>query len=312
MKKILCLFFLIVLLLPACAPVKTPPPPTPTATPAAQPWAPASAADVNQLASAFEKLIRTQEEGYKPGNQATFLSIYADNAVFKDDTYGDGETGAEAIYQILAYSQIYFPNWKQQITEGFIAGDGGAALENDWDLMPDNYQFTQDDPQKVLSWLKLKDNLIKRWLLMYGLDSMEKGGSVEKSILDYAQGLLSSYQSAWSSGDPNQVAKLYAASSVRNDSIFGRVSEGSNAVSTYATTFFTQFPGAKWTLSQGYGEGGGPDPLVSGLFVINVPGTGGQPCEVRTIVILASSEGQINQEDVFHDPQSLIACGWAQ
>jgi hypothetical protein len=81
------------------------------------------------------------------------------------------------------------------------------------------------------------------WTLFEGPESIEKRDDVivDKGRFDEARSLLSSYGSAWSSGDANLVGKLYADSAIRKDTIFQESQQGSETMSSFASWSFNSY-----------------------------------------------------------------------
>jgi hypothetical protein len=180
-----------------------------------------------------------------------------------------------------------------------------------WDITLRGYEFTQDDPLVEIDLLETRGDRISYWTLLYGLDTLEKVGWTGER-LDEARSLLSSYSSAWSSGDPRIVGDLYAHDAVREDTIFGQRAEGRRAISSFAESFFAWYPGAQWKLLLPFGDGRLQGPVVGGVFALKVSGPSGERCEVQAAVLLKTSDDQIVREALYYGGDSLISCGWAR
>ena len=110
------------------------------------------------------------------------------------------------------------------------------------------------------------------------------------------------YATAWASGDPDQVVALYDAAAIRDDSIAGTRTEGSQAVRTTATDFFVAHSDATWELLLPFGAG----TTSGGIFAIG----DADGCSVRATVVLHIKSGKIVQEKVYYDGASLLAGCW--
>jgi ketosteroid isomerase-like protein len=144
------------------------------------------------------------------------------------------------------------------------------------------------------------------------LEATEKLKLGTKKRFDEARSLLSSYQSAWSSGDSIRVAELYSNDAVRTDTLFHEKQEGQEAITSFAESFFAWYPDALWILLQSFGEWQGESPIIGGTFAVEVTDSANQTCEVLVAVLLQASEGKIAHESIYYEPDSLIKCGWAK
>jgi ketosteroid isomerase-like protein len=126
--------------------------------------------------------------------------------------------------------------------------------------------------------------------------------------------MLNYYASAWSSMDFEAVANMYAKDALRQDTLFSESQEESKAIKAFAESFFTWYPGAQWTPLVMFGEKGFHDKpqAIGSSYAIEVTDPTGEACEVMVVVLLHVFEGEIVQEDLYYDTDSLIQCGWAQ
>ena len=319
MRKILVLAIAVLFLLTSCQPAPLPatvpsptPPPTLTPTLTPVPHQPTSLADAQRIASAFEKLERAQRDAWESGDASTFRAAYTADAVMLDKTFGDHFVGIDQIVGIFDTMLVIAPSWTSQVTDRYIGLEEEITVDNLWNLELGGYKFTQADPLVEVDWLQTRDDRISYWTLFYTLDSLEKIYRASSGRLAQAGSLLSSYQSAWSSGDPQALSRLYAIDAVREDSLFGERQSGREAVASFARSFFAWYPGTQWSLSLVFGEGRGDAPGTGGLFTIPVSDSNGWRCEVRVAVLLQTSQDQITRESLFYALQSLIKCGWAR
>jgi ketosteroid isomerase-like protein len=267
---------------------------------------------VESIASALEVLINAEGQVWFSGDDQAFRAVFTEDAIFTDKTFGDLAVGIDAIEAFSANLAMGIPTWKGQLIDRYIGLEGGITVNNIWNLELGGHKFTQDDPLVEVDWLQTRDNHITSMTCLYSLDTLKNSFSADQQRLDQANSLLSSFQSAWSSGDQQVVSELHSSDSVREDSLFGEMQPGREAIGSFAKLFFAWFPRARWSLSMGFGEGRGDSPKTGGLFVIRVNDLSGQPCDVRAVVLLQTAEDQIVHEDLFYEPQSLIKCGWAR
>jgi hypothetical protein len=205
-----------------------------------------------------------------------------------------------------------FPLLRRKATNHFISREDYLAVYDYWGFKLGPAELTLDNPMLLTFLLETRDDLISYWTLFYGLETMEKARLTSKERLDEAKTLLLSYSSAWSSGNPNIIAELYTNSAARKDTIFGEFLEGSEAISSFAESFFARYPSAKLTLLQAFGEGKGETPIIGGTYAVEVTNSTNQPCDVLFGVLLQASEGKITHETLYYEPDSLVKCGWAQ
>lgn len=308
---------LALLLLVGCsvptAPTSIPPtsiPSTPTATP--QPRPPVALAKVQQSAAEFGTLANALVASWNSRDNQAVRAIFTDDAVAQDMTFFGHETGSEAIAGFVAGMTLYGPDWQARVTDQYIGVGDGLVLDEYWNIKLHGHQFTQADPVVEVDRLQIREDRIATWDLFYTLDSMEKTGGVPQSRFNEARALLSAYQTAWSSRDPQAVAALYVGNAVRKDTIFGESQAGRADIAAFAKTFFGWYPGVQWTLNLAFGDGHGGNPVTGGTYAIRVSDLSGQPCDVQVAVLLWTSENLISQEITYYEPESLVKCGWAR
>ena len=84
-----------------------------------------------------------------------------------------------------------------------------------------------------------------------------------------------------------------------------------DAIQAFTANLFTLYPNLGWELLRPFGENS-PGKVRGGVYDIHLPGEGNKPCEVRTLLLLELSEEGILNERTYYDPESLIACNWAE
>jgi ketosteroid isomerase-like protein len=257
-------------------------------------------------------LINAEGEVWSSGDDQAFRAVFTEDAIFTDKTFGDLAVGIDAIEALSAGVGMGMPSWTGQLIDRYIGLDGGITVNNIWNLELGGHKFTQDDPLVEVDWLQTRDNHISSMTCLHSLDTLKKSFSADQQRLDQASSLLSFYQSAWSSGDQQAVSELYSSDAVREDSLFGEMQPGQEAIGSFAKSLFAWYPGAQWSLSMGFGEGRGDSPKTGGLFVIRVNDLSGQPCEMQMAVLLQTAEDKIAHEIIYYEPESLIKCGWAR
>ncbi len=303
MKKIFVMIVTLAILLTGCQLVPTP---SPTPRP------PLSLSELERTSSAFESLASAEVKAWNTRDNQLIRTIFTEDAVMRDRTYSDFVTGPDEIIRLIVSVASFGSKWEAQLKDSYIAKDEGITVSDLWNLGLGGYAFTQADPMVEVDRLKISDNHITNWTLFYGLDSIEKTHRATSERLEEARALLSTYQMAWSSGDPQVVGALYSSDTVREDTLFGERQEGQAAIRSFAKSYTGWYPGVLWDLSLAFGEGQGDSPVTGGLYTVQATDLEGQPCIVQVAVLLQTSENLISHETIFYEPQSLIRCGWAR
>ncbi len=275
------------------------------------PREPVPANVVHSASRAFDTLARAGWDAWTTPDGQTAQSPFAGDAVFHDESFGDHAVGIDEITSLLAFMSTYAPSWEATITERYIGLGDGIAVTRSRNISVNGHDFTQADPLLSVDRLQFRDGRITYWTAFYAFDSLQKTQGASRH-LDEAKAMLSSYQAAWSSGDSNAVARLYAVDAEWKDTLFGQHLEGRREIESFAEKFFNWYPGGRWDLSLDFGNSRG-DPLTTGgLFLITVPQIGAQDCQVGATVLLQISGAQIIRQSLYYQPESLVSCGWAR
>jgi len=267
--------------------------------------------DVSHMENEFAGLARAQVDFWNSQDQKAAHTLFTEDASFLDWTFGDHVEGPDAIYGIVAAVAASDPDWHSSAREWFVGRQDGIAVSDMWNVNLGYGMYTREHPLVEVDWLHLRAGQIYSWRIMYGFDSLDKSNFMLTSRADEIRALLTSYQTAWSSGDPQQVADLYASDGVRQEPLLGVKQEGREAILSYAKSFFAWYPSVQWEFTQPFGEVAPKTPLSGGIFTIHALGSDGKPCDVRAAVLLQDTAGKINHEYVYYDTHSLIKCGWA-
>jgi ketosteroid isomerase-like protein len=276
------------------------------------PREPASAAEVEQTSAAFKAVTNAWDKAYASKDLELIRATYTDDIEHHDETLDAHIVGIDDIEAMTSQFITFFPSLRRLITDWFIGSEDSLAVYEYWNLSLGGHKFTQEDPMVMVFLLETRGDRISDWTLFYDLETIEKSRSAPSERLEKVESLLSSYGSAWSSGNSRIVGDLYAGNAVREDTIFGERQEGREAVSSASESFFAWYSGAQWILLLPFGVGQEDAPMTGGLFEIAVTDTAGQPCKVQTVVLLKTSNDQIVHETLYYEPNSLIACGWTQ
>jgi ketosteroid isomerase-like protein len=269
---------------------------------------PASAAEVETIASVFDKITKANAEAWNEYDLVAMKALYTDDIVFIEKTFGDYIVGIDNVMSMAQGMSLGYPDMQRRITNHYIGMVDSICVYDYWNW----FGATQDNPFLYVFLYKTREDKISNWTLYEGLESAEKADIAPEDRLDEARSLLSNYQSAWSSGDSITVARLYSNEAVRTDTIFQETQEGQDTIASFAKSFFSWYPGIKWTLHKVFGEWAGESPTIGGTFSIHATDSTNQPCEVLAAVLLKASEGKITNESLYYEPDSIIKCGWAK
>jgi hypothetical protein len=272
----------------------------------------ASTAEIERIALKFKTITNAKVEAWNSGDIEAIQALYTNNIVFIDTTFNDHLIGIDAVMVMAREFVSSFPLLRRKAKNHFISREDSLSVYDYWGFRLGSIEFTPDNPMLLTFLLQTHDDLISYWTLFYGLETMEKVKLTSMERLDEAKTLLLSYSSAWSSGNPHIIATLYNNDAVRKDTTFGEFLVGSEAISSFAESFFVRCPGSKLTLLQAFGEGKGETPTIGGIYAVEVTDIANQPCEILVAVLLKASEGKITHEALYYESDSLIDCGWAQ
>jgi hypothetical protein len=288
---------------PSPLPTNTPLPPTaipPTPTTIPRPLL--SADKVKTLSAELERISNAHFQAWMNRDPDLRRQIYTVDVHF----HADNKEWVHTLNEMIAFETSFAsenPNLECRLVDTFIGSEDGFVRDDCWNA----WGTTKDNPELSYDWFTLRNGKISYW---WTFTSDENLATLDPpTIVD--QKLLQDYATAWSSGDPEEVASLYDPETVRSDSLYGESQQGSSTVKEFATKFFTWYPGVRLELLQSFGE----NPISiknGGEYVFHVFDQAGQLCDVSAIILLEPSQDKIIKEWVFYNADSLIACGWAQ
>jgi SnoaL-like domain len=139
----LCILFSITILVGCAKPAEVatqPPPPTDTLLPptptmepsptAISPREPASAAEMERIASALETITKRQVEAWNVYDFDAMRALYADDIEFTDASFGDHIVGINKFIDMARAMSVNFPSMRRQVINHFIGlEDIGASLD---------------------------------------------------------------------------------------------------------------------------------------------------------------------------------------
>ncbi len=315
----LACFILVLLDTASCQPV---PPPMPTATVApptvtsvptatAGPRPPISAADVRAIAAPFDKVSKAYIQAWNTHDIENMRPLLVDD-LSSYEASNDPKPYAQNLLTANWMVLREEPNFEGRQAGIFINRDSAFDIWEMWNYSEDVRPSSPEDPIVAFDWYTLRDGKIATMWLMWETELLKASFGVRQ----YGE-VLQSYDNAWSSGDPQAVAALYAADAVRHDALFGADQTGPAAIQKFARSFFSGYPGMRFERLQSFQLGESKPVKTGGLYVLHAWDQAGKPCDIRTIILLEArilddlSAGKLINEWWFYEPDSLIACGWA-
>jgi hypothetical protein len=286
--------------MPTVAPTETPAPtPVPTATPAAQATlgVPPTAAAVTADAAAFDAVAAHFADAWSSGDPETMRGLYTEDVHLSSGSVV--LDGVEAMVELAGGQLEGSTGFRVAIVDTYLGSAGG--------LVVDEATYSATDPliDLELHVFTTRGDRIATWELL-----IDPTRTHDYRFTEVDAALLAAYATAWSSGDPEAVAALYAGSATREDALFVDTAVGPAAITEAAARLFDRSgsPAARWELLQGFAEPGRS--TTAGLFAIKGSGPDGKACDVRAGVVLEAADGAITRERIWYEPASLVACGW--
>jgi hypothetical protein len=264
---------------------------------------------------------------------------FAENATNYDPSDGSFFDGKAAIVAMQRDFLQYMPNFEAQRKGLYLSGDGVIyvnAEENMWP--PWVPEPTNHPPVDELGVFRFKDGLATSWdiwfsgptlaMVSFGSFAPGKGGP------EQLQKIADQYLSAWSSGDKAQIAALYGDEAAFVDTMLGLQAQGPAAIGELLNKRFGSAGKVSFKILDLYAQTDGPDPPNSqsprqGTLIavgIHYQGTVTANGTSRTIEGLTTLQlgtrmgryfsldpnGLVTREEVFYDPDSLLASGLVQ
>jgi ketosteroid isomerase-like protein len=209
----------------------------------------------------------------------------------------------------------------------FVSADS-AAFDNIWhNLWPYWADEPPDHPPlKFLDRFQFQDGLVTSYIIFDLADNhvITEAGCFPVDGCPELREIVDRYLAAWSSRDEGQIAALYTEDAVFTDSLLGMEVEGSGAIAALADQRFGSIGDTPLEYIELYAQIDGRYPPteeepengrivgVGILYQWNAL-AGGKSSAVESITTFeVNPQGLITREEVFHDPDSLIAAGLAQ
>jgi ketosteroid isomerase-like protein len=261
---------------------------------------PISSDEMTKLVTEFKSILDEQAKAYNNHDIEGIRDIHTQDVTFID--VGQNYYGVGEIINTAAWVFDNYPQFTAKFVDIFV---GKQDVLSQWEYW--NFFISDQNPVVNYTWQKSKEGKISYERTLYEPELYRETGYF--GTIDTV--LLDEYANAWSSGDAQAVANLYNPEAVRQDTLFGVDLHGSEAVKNYAADFFTWYPNVKLESLSTFGAPGKITTL-GGIYAIHTTDGNGKPCDVKTAIVIETKENKVNNEWVFYNPDSLIACGWAQ
>jgi len=260
--------------------------------------------EIRSITAKFESVTNAYLNAWNMHDTEQMREQFTENARYFEEGNAANESNVDTMLDFYKNLFISNPDIQGYHIDTYIARKDGFDV---WESWPANgSMFTKENPIRAYDWYTLSDAKISRLWVLWGDKTL-------KTVhLEFNPQPLVDYASAWSSGDPQAVAALYSEDTIREDTLFGEKQQGSTAINEFSSDFFSWYPAVKLELRQAFGLESKDIRMTGGEYSIHVSDPVGSPCEVKAIILLQMANEKITSETVFYNPDSLIACGWAQ
>jgi hypothetical protein len=122
-----------------------------------------------------------------------------------------------------------------------------------------------------------------------------------------AEDFIDRFESAWETTDPDALGRLYDDRATRHDG-YAADKQARQEIVAWYRLLFDAHPDLTLVVSEGFASGLGP----AATYELTMDG-GGAACVMRIGSVWdLDDEGLILDEYVYYDPETVLACGWAQ
>jgi ketosteroid isomerase-like protein len=259
-----------------------------------------------------ETIARAHTEFWSAHDTDLFDEVYTEDVVHDDGE--DPIVGADDVSSMANNVLMFFPKLQTRARRLYTAGGECLGVYEYFPLNLGGYDFTEDDPLIEIDLLRARDDRIFYWALFEDHPTIEKQNPDEEAMqyLKDERDLLDSYAAAWSSGEMDQVADLYASGATREDVTFGERQDGIKEIRSFSRSFFKQYPAVQWDLETPFSGDISSGQVAGGTYTIRLEGKSSESCAIEAAVLLWRSGQEILKESIFYDADSLIECGWAE
>jgi hypothetical protein len=272
-----------------------------------------SAAEMKAIAAPFDTLSKAYIQAWNTHDTNNMRPLVTDDVTYYESGNNPMLYFASNLMSINKMVLSENPNFQGRQAGIFINRDSAFDIWEMWNYAEDIIPNSIENPISAYDWYTLRDGRIASMWLFWEPELLTAQFGVlihEKPLQDY--------EKAWSSGNPQEVANLYAPNAVRHDALFGLDQTGSSAIQGFASKFFTWYPDVSFTRQRWFQLGESVPVKTGGVYTIRVLDQAGKPCDIQAIILLEavvnsdSSTGKLINEWLFYQPDSLITCGWAQ
>jgi hypothetical protein len=273
---------------------------------------PISASAVLEDQARCETISQAHAEFWSAHDLDLFEEVYTEDIIHDDGE--DPITGAEDVSSMASNVLMFFPRLQTRARSLYSAGEECLGVYEYFPLSLGGYDFTEEDPLIEIDLLRTRDSKIYYWALFEDHPTIEKQSPDEEGIqwIQESRNLLDSYAEAWSSGEVDRVADLYASGATREDLTFGERQEGGEEIRSFAGAYFKQYPALSWELETPFSGALSDGQVTGGTFSIQFDGKKSEACVIKAAVLLWRSDQEILKESIFYDADSLFECGWAE
>lgn len=310
------LFVLLVLLVlvgPACgdddAVTTTLPPATTTSTSASTTTLTSlvAASEVAATAGILLDVVEAHAAAWMSRDPAAVLALYDDQTVHDDSLFGVVLQGDELFAMPTSFFSD-FPGYRVRVVDVFVRPGVALEFSEGSGITLRGVTFTEDEPMREVDRIEVGDDgLLGRWSLLYGLDMWEIWGA-PGFRMDAATEVLAAHAAAWAAPDPAAFAALYSSDAERVDDLVGLSGTGSGVIHDLAVRLagLTGDVAQTWSFADSRTAAAEVE-IVGAVYRV----TTSAGCGVRFATLLTVSGGVIEHEEIFWDPDALVACGWA-
>jgi ketosteroid isomerase-like protein len=267
--------------------------------------------EVESKAQFCADLVRAHIDAWDGRDIETLKQFYTDDIVHYDGA--PIFVGVDEVAEMAEGMWEQFPDWEMRTGKSYISAEKCLGEWVNWGV----FGFPQEEPGVEVDLLTHTNGRISFWRLFYDLTFLNVFGHSANLNEDF----LIDFAAAWSGGDQAEIAGIYAEEAIFVDSLFHISLEGSEAISDYALSYITQFPGAEWHLISSFAEDysvysmneGDAFHPQGGVYSITFQDADSVPCEIRAVVIITPDyDNKVIEQSIYYDAESLIGCGLAE
>jgi hypothetical protein len=316
--------------------------PTPTAATTTTPSAPATTPPTSAAVTTSQAGLSVAELQQWRGDATAVADVYwgawpdtaiverlADDVAFSMPSDGDFIEGKSAVGSMLRTFIGYYASAEPSVEAMFLSGDAAAyridfpsGLWPPWTAEPPDHP-----PFVILDVFRFRDTTItdyEVWLEDETLEMAEYGCFAIEGCPE-GQAIVDHYIAAWTSGDIDQIAAIYADDAVFTDSLFGIEAVGPEEIGGLADERFGTGD-VTFEVLNVYGQTNGYRAPTEGSpelgrvigvgihYRVSAGDTGAPLLESLTTFDLGTRQresfepdphGRITREQIFHDPATL-------